>query len=534
MRLAFICIFVTLTLAVNLRVTPDDSKEEHLHITDPGYHWCGAPEPQDVPRTPPNLSNNKRDITSCPTCTWWQCELSSYFGEDPPICSDPAVRDQFSSTPNPALQLRVYIYVLRETSGANPIASNAHLTWFENHMNSAFLPAGIQFQFTRLYADDTTLRYQTVFKSQFNSFKTSVNNKVSSLPSESKALRIYIANLEGGLLGSATFAYEPDVLDVTGGFIMSYLGVRSTCGDVECITGPHEMGHCLGLYHTFQDGPSSAPSECRFCSWVLTQPSNKLDETGDFCSDTYWLPTVHDESDPDCYGGGDFCPIGDPDFSCTDYDCSGLTITIPHSIIEGHASNFMSYLGCSTKSFTAKQMARMRCFIDYYMQEVLATGGGGGVPPEWTCSDEWYTDSWCDCGCGAYDPTCDDPDAPLYISCDTDQLCSLNPNIGCYDNQVAIISKVKVPDAQIAQNQALVRWVMKSKLYPIDIFQIQKRIKKSGVWQSWTKVNMSVAGTKRKFLLKNLLSKRWYQVRIRSKNEVGTSPWKNSKQFKTL
>ena len=26
---------------------------------------------------------------------------------------------------------------------------------------------------------------------------------------------------------------------------------------------------------------------------------------------------------------------------------------------------------------------------------------------KWTCAEEWYTDEWCDCGCGAPDPACD-------------------------------------------------------------------------------------------------------------------------------
>lgn len=533
MKLSFVFFFALMAIvAAQIRVTPDTNDEalQHPQDADPTHHWCGAPEPHEVARAPPTVRANKRDINTCTTCTWWKCELSDYFGEDPPICSDPDVRDQFNSVPNPALKLKAYIYILRESGGSNPIASLSDLTWFENHMNSAFLASGIQFQFSRYFSDDSTLRYQTVYSSNFNTFKTAVHNKATGAPSDS-ALRIYIANLSGGLLGSATFAYEPDVLDITGGFIMSYKGVRSSCGDVECITGPHEMGHCLGLYHTFQG--RSSPSECNFCSWVLNQNTDKLDETGDFCSDTTWLPTVHDEADPDCYGGSDFCPIGDPDFTCTDYDCPGLTVTIAHSVIEGHASNYMSYLGCSTKSFTPKQGSRMRCFIDYYLTDALVSGGGG-VPSEWTCPDEWYTDNWCDCGCGAYDPTCDNPDAPLYISCDSGQLCSLNPAIGCYDNQVAVIKKLKVPDSTIEKYRAKLRWTMMSNLYPVGYFKIQKRIKKDGVWLKWTNVNLSVSGTKRTFMLKNLKSKRWYQARIRSVNDVGQSAWKNSAAFKTL
>jgi len=33
--------------------------------------------------------------------------------------------------------------------------------------------------------------------------------------------------------------------------------------------------------------------------------------------------------------------------------------------------------------------------------------GGGGPPNSWTCSASYYTDSTCDCGCGAPDPACE-------------------------------------------------------------------------------------------------------------------------------
>ena len=45
------------------------------------------------------------------------------------------------------------------------------------------------------------------------------------------------------------------------------------------------------------------------------------------------------------------------------------------------------------------------------------------IPADWTCSDTYYTDSYCDCGCGAYDPTCDNPLAPLWSNCAVDEEC---------------------------------------------------------------------------------------------------------------
>ncbi len=49
--------------------------------------------------------------------------------------------------------------------------------------------------------------------------------------------------------------------------------------------------------------------------------------------------------------------------------------------------------------------------------------GGSEIPDGWTCPDNYYTDTWCDCGCGAYDPVCDDPSASQWDNCGAGQEC---------------------------------------------------------------------------------------------------------------
>ena len=146
----------------------------------------------------------------------------------------------------------VAFHVINKGTGiANGNMPDAMITDQMNVLNSAYATSGFQFQLVSVDRTTNAAWYTMGYGS------SAENQAKSALRvGGSETLNLYTANLGGGLLGWATFPQDYASHPSDDGVVILYSSLPggSAAPYDEGDTGTHEVGHWLGLYHTFQGG----------------------------------------------------------------------------------------------------------------------------------------------------------------------------------------------------------------------------------------------------------------------------------------
>ena len=146
--------------------------------------------------------------------------------------------------------IQVYVHVIRSSSGAGDV-SDTRIAQQLNVLNAAFASTGWSFDLVGTTRTNNDSWYTMTPGSTAES-----QAKAALRQGSADDLNMYLANIGGGLLGWATFpsnyasAPSRDGVVVLSASLPGGNAAPYNLGD----TATHEVGHWMGLYHTFQGG----------------------------------------------------------------------------------------------------------------------------------------------------------------------------------------------------------------------------------------------------------------------------------------
>jgi uncharacterized repeat protein (TIGR02543 family) len=211
-------------------------------------------------------------------------------------------------------------------------------------------------QMARLNADFYQARVYFIYSARTNNSTLYRNCPSNSEPammaafaeSPASQVNVFVTSYAGfGNCGIATFPWQSSSLTSTGGMMLQDWSLAparfgSSASFINCFS--HEMGHMLGLLHTFR-GVLEVGAACQNCREIAGRSAADGDLSGDFCSDTPPEAGITVTAAP--------CSQTATNDSCNGQPFSGVLL-----------DNIMSYyIACAT-TFTPQQQGRMHCWSE--------------------------------------------------------------------------------------------------------------------------------------------------------------------------
>lgn len=265
----------------------------------------------------------------CGTQKWWDLKKAASPDEAAacPIngpCDVAGTRNAFIPQANQSMTIiRLMFHIITLDDGGNPSTTPAMIASQVANLNADYAPLRISFEYD--YRTHASTAFRSLNEGEFDPMKAAY----AVMPEST--LNIYVAYVEASY-SFGTFPWDFDALTALGGVVMTtghFGSVQSTLA--------HEVGHCLGLWHTHH-----GVSEVNGCSQCYEQANTPNgDVTGDFCEDTEPTPLSYS-----CGGPGGFDPCNSQPWGDTD------------------PQNYMGYAGEGCWSeFSPQQMGRIHCWI---------------------------------------------------------------------------------------------------------------------------------------------------------------------------